>query len=267
MGASDEDESDTLYAFGNRIPGGAFAGPYGLLAPTQAMALQARRYMYENGVDDDTMSEFLGSICVRQRAYANRNPNAMMKDKTLTIEDYKRGRVISTPFRLYDLCLESDGACAFIMTSAERACNLRQRPIYVMAANQTLRPWQGDGFNIYSRYLSQLTSEAAAKRTFVDAGLSCGDIDVALLYEACSFQVLAMLEDFGFCKRGEAGYFYKAGGLPINTHGGHLSEGYVQGLNLIIEAVRQLRDTSMNQVPGAEVAFLSAQWSSAILRR
>ena len=140
---------NVTYAVGDGIPGGAFAGPYGLLAPTQAFALLAQRYMYEYGIDSKEMTEILGTICVTQRTYANQNPNAMMYDKRLTMEEYRRGRLISTPLRLYDLCLESDGSCAFIITSVERAKYLKQPVVYILTAAQTLRPWEGDKFNIY----------------------------------------------------------------------------------------------------------------------
>jgi acetyl-CoA acetyltransferase len=112
------DDGGNFVASGPRIPSGDMVGPHGLLAPGQVMALWARRYLFEYGIREDDLCEALCEVAVRQRAYANNNPFAMMRDRPLTREDYFAGRMISTPLRLFDYCLESDGAVAFIVADA-----------------------------------------------------------------------------------------------------------------------------------------------------
>ena len=127
-------------AAGQRTLGGQFAGPYGLMVPGQGVALAARRYQYEQGLSDDTLAQVLGTVAVQQRDYARTNPNAMMRDRALTMATYLQGRLIASPLRLYDYCLESDGAAALVLVDAERAQALRTDPVFVLAANQTMVP-------------------------------------------------------------------------------------------------------------------------------
>jgi acetyl-CoA acetyltransferase len=249
----------------------SFAWPYGLMSPGQLFALWARRYATVHGLTDEDLTRTLGTIAITQRQYANSNPAAMMRDRKLDWETYQNARMISEPLRLFDLCLENDGACAFVVTSAERARALRDDPVYVLSATQTLSPYR-EPMGIYTGgEMLELFPPAAANRLFGRAGVSRKDIDVAELYDATSYMTLRSLESYGFAADG-AGWRYVLdhgtgpdSPLPVNTHGGHLSEAYLHGMNGILEAVRQLRGTACNQVAGAEVALVGAPAGSATI--
>jgi acetyl-CoA acetyltransferase len=252
----------------------SFAWPYGLMSPGQLFALWAARYEAVHGLTRDQLTRALGSIAITQRAYANRNPNAMMRDRKLDWDTYLNARMISEPLRLFDLCLENDGACALVVTSAERARALRADPVYVLSATQTLAPYR-EPMGIYvPGDLLELFPSAAADRLFATARVTWKDIDVAEFYDATSYMPLRSLESYGFVPEGQGWRYVTEEGigldspLPVNTHGGHLSEGYLHGMNGIAEAVRQLRGTAGNQVSGAEVALVGAPaGSAAILAR
>lgn len=264
---------EQVAAVGDRTPSGQFSGPYGLHVPGQSMALWARRYMHEFGLDEEELSEALGAIAVQQRRYANKNPNAMMRDKPLDRETYRQGRMISSPLRLYDYCLETDGAVALVLTGAETARSLREDPVYVLSAQQSLFP-HAEPITVYAEDLSRIYVPENIAKLYDDAGISPEQISVAELYDATSINVLASLEIYRFAADGcgwrhliEQGIGPESG-LPVNTHGGHLSEGYIHGLNHLAEAVRQLRGTAVNQVAGAETALVGCNGaSSAILGR
>ena len=249
----------------------SFAWPYGLMSPGQLFALWARRYATVHGLTDEDLTRTLGTIAITQRQYANSNPAAMMRDRKLDWETYQNARMISEPLRLFDLCLENDGACAFVVTSAERARALRDDPVYVLSATQTLSPYR-EPMGIYTGgEMLELFPTAAADRLFGQAGVSRKNIDVAELYDATSYMTLRSLESYGFAADG-AGWRYVLdhgtgpdSPLPVNTHGGHLSEAYLHGMNGILEAVRQLRGTACNQVAGAEVALVGAPAGSATI--
>ncbi|HEY7260082.1 MAG TPA: hypothetical protein VH589_01195 [Trebonia sp.] len=249
----------------------SFAWPYGLMSPGQLFALWARRYAAAGGLTDEDLTRTLGTIAITQRQYANSNPDAMMRDRKLDWETYQNARVISEPLRLFDLCLENDGACAFVITSAERARALRDDPVYVLAATQTLAPYR-EPMGIYvPGDLLELFPPAAADRLFDQAGVTRADIDVAEFYDATSYMPLRSLESYGFAPDGHGWRHVLEQGtgpdspLPVNTHGGHLSEAYLHGMNGILEAVRQLRGTACNQVAGAEVALVGAPAGSATI--
>ncbi|WP_101788932.1 thiolase C-terminal domain-containing protein [Nonomuraea indica] len=250
-----------------------YQAPYGYVAPPQQFAMYARAHMLKYG----TRAEHFGQIAVTQRANAAKNPRALMRTP-ITLDDYLAGRWIAEPFRLLDCCLETDGACALVVTSAERARDLRRPPVLVSAA-----AW-GGGQSHLSGGPSDPTVTAAAAlapRLYGQAGLGPADVDVAQLYDCFTYSVIVQLEDYGFCPKGEGGPYVASGAtalggpLPVNTHGGFLSEGYVHGVNHIAEAVSQLRgDAGDRQVPGAEVALSTAQpgyvlpaTSALILRR
>ncbi len=244
----------------------AFAEPYGLLVPGQLLAMCARRHMHEYG----TTSAQFGAVAVACRRHANMNPRAVMHDRLLTLEDHQSSRIIHDPFHLFDCCLETDGGAAIVVTSAERAKDLRHPPAYIMAAAQTLVP------PIWERgVLSQTSAPLTGPRLFDTAGVSPKDIDVAQIYDHFTAPVIFALEGYGFCKMGEGGPFVEdgrieiGGGLPVNTSGGHLSEAYVHGVNHMVEGVRQLRGTSTAQVPDAELALVDASEGigALILRR
>jgi acetyl-CoA acetyltransferase len=249
----------------------SFAWPYGLMSPGQLFALWARRYAAVHGLTDEDLTRALGTIAITQRAYARRNPNAMMRDRPLDWDIYRGARMISEPLRLFDLCLENDGACAFVVTAADRARALRADPVWILSATQTLSPYR-EPMGIYTGgELLELFPPAAAARLFDQAGVRHGDIDVAEFYDATSYMPLRSLESYGFVPDGQAWRYVTEQGtgpdspLPVNTHGGHLSEAYLHGMNGILEAVRQLRGTAASQVPGAEVALVGAPAGSATI--
>ncbi len=249
----------------------SFAWPFGLMSPGQLFALWARRYAAVHGLSDEDLTVALGTIAVTQRRYANGNPDAMMRSRTMSLDDYRAARVISEPLRLFDLCLENDGACAFVVTTADRARALRPDPVYVLSATQTISPYR-EPMGIYAGgELLELFPPAAADRLFAQAGVGRADIDVAEFYDATSYMPLRSLESYGFVPDGRAWRYVTEQGtgpgspLPVNTHGGHLSEAYLHGMNGILEAVRQLRGTAANQVPDAEVALVGAPAGSATI--
>ena len=198
------------------------------------------------------------------RAAANQTPHAQMHDRPMTTDGYLASRMISSPLRLFDYCLESDGACAVIITSAERARDLPRPPVLIRAvaggAPPDLRP--GMMFPVVSRAdMTDLGGRRAAERLWRRAGVGPSEMDIAQLYDCFTISVILQLEAFGFCGRGEGGPYAASGALgrdgalPINTGGGHMSEGYVHGMNHIVQAVRQLRGEADMQIPDAELCL------------
>ncbi|HYR95392.1 MAG TPA: hypothetical protein VEM57_01595 [Candidatus Binatus sp.] len=259
-------------------PAFAYSLPFGLLSPAAMCALIARRHMHEFG----TTHRQMGHVAVAARSHANRNPRAVMRDRTLTLDEHATARIIADPFRLHDCCLETDGACALILVSADRARDLRRRPVHVLAAAEGGEGAWGASLYTHSAPAPAYPSSNAApvaRRLWAMAGCGPGDVDVAQLYENFTGMVLMALEDFGFCARGEGGPFvedgklrWPDGSLPLNTAGGNLSEAYVHGLNLVVEGVRQMRGESTCQVTDAEVCLVGggpgvAPTSALLLRR
>jgi acetyl-CoA acetyltransferase len=237
--------------------------PYGLVSPGQFFALLARRHMLQYG----TEHEALARISVTCRERANANPAAQMHDRTLTIEDCLTARPIADPLRLFDFCLETDGACAVVVTSTVRSRDCRQPAALVRGVAQGTGPSITGGMMFPALMrddLLALPSRAVAETLFRRAGLQPDDVDVAQLYDCFTITLLLQLEDYGFCKPGEAGPYIESGALgldgllPVNTAGGHLSEGYLHGMNHVLEGVRQIRGTSTSQVPGASVALVTS---------
>ena len=264
------EEGDWLVSRQPEPPGDIYSAPFGLLVPGQHHALYAQSYMGHYGLDEERFTDMLGGVAVTQRAYANRNPRALLKDKSLSLDDYRAGRVITHPLRIYDYCLETDGAMAMVIVSQEKARQLSGKAVDVLAAGQYIFPGSVPMY-LYAEKTYSLAPEGAAQQLFGRAGLSASDIDVAMIYDATSMMVPIALEDFGFIGRGEAADFLSSGGngpggpLPVNTHGGLLSEGYFHGLNTIAEGVRQLRGDSHNQVEGAETAFVTLRGASSMV--
>lgn len=263
-------------AVGSTVGGrDAFTMPLGLMSPAQNYALEARRHMHEYG----TRSEHFGMISVACYANAQRNPRAVMRGRPLSLEDHQRSRMIADPYRLFDCCQESDGACAVVVTGTSRARDLRRPPVLIAGAAEGLAA--GDGGDRLRRPPELWTSAGlagVARDLYARAGVGPKEIDVAQLYENFTGQVLMAIEDFGFCAKGEGGLFVEGGtlewphgNLPINTAGGNLAEAYIHGLSLVNEGVRQLRGESTSQVDGAEhclvVAGPSAPPSSALILR
>ncbi len=247
------------YTSGHRKFARDFESPFGVFAPVQLFAFYLRRHMYEY----HTTSRQFGAIAVACRKHAMLNPKAVMR-KPMTIEDHQNSRMVVDPLRLFDCCLETDGAGAFIITSAERARNLRHRPVYIMGIAQGSPDYP---FSEINKIVPEIPGvRKAAKRAFTMAAVTPKDVDVDEIYDAFTGVCLIGIEDVGFCKKGEGGPFVEGGRielggeLPINTHGGLLSEAHVSGVNHIIEAVRQLRgDCGERQVKNAEIALVEGE--------
>lgn len=254
-----------------RPVGGSYMAPFGLMSPAQMVALTFRRHMHLY----DTPAEVLGHIAVTFREHAQRNPAAIQYGKPLDLETHAASRKIADPFRLYDCCLETDGAGALIVTSQERARDLRARPVRILAAAQASGPNWGVGpmgsHNMPVDDYHTTNSRALGKALFGMAGISPADLDCAQIYDAFSGLAIMALEDLGICKPGEAASFVmegnlsweRKGKLPSNTSGGLLSEAYLQGLNLVLEGVRQMRGTSTAQVEGAETCLVNSGGAQA----
>jgi acetyl-CoA acetyltransferase len=246
--------------------------PIGAIAPAQLYAPMARRHMELYG----TTSRQLGEIAVSTRHNAALNGNAMMT-KPVTIEDHQNSRMISDPLRLLDCSLESDGGAAIVVSAAERSRDLRQKPILVMGVAEghpdspssiTQRP-----------DMTRLGIAKAAPKAFAMAGVTPREVQVAEIYDCFTYVVLCQLEDIGFCKKGEGGPFVESGAirlggkLPVNTHGGLLSQAHMVGMNHVVELVKQLRGSAGKaQVNGAELGLVSGygdmgDGSIAIMRR
>jgi len=232
--------------------------PYRHVSAPQQFAMFARAYMHRFGVT----AEDLGRVAISQRSHAVLNPRAMMRTP-ISMDDYLGSRWIAEPLRLLDCCLESDAAVALVVTTRERSRDLRRVPVTISATAF------GGGSQLASNHHVDLTDSAAAAlapRLYTAAGVGPEDVDVAELYDAFTPLVPLQLEAYRLCEPGEAsgliadGVTRLGGRLPVNTHGGHLSEGYVHGLNHVVEAVSQLRgECGERQVAGAEVALTTAQ--------
>jgi acetyl-CoA acetyltransferase len=247
--------------------------PAGLLRPVDEVAMLARRYIHEFGGGREQLAE----VAMAVRAHANRNPAALMYDKPMSLDDYMSARYISEPLCLFDNCLETDGALAAVIVSAERAKDCPHPPALVHAFGQGLHRQHESMVNYYCDDPLMGPAWAAAKRLWSQSELTPADVDVAQIYDAFTPLILLSLEGYGFCQRGEAGDFvtdgnlrWGTGSLPTNTSGGGLSEAYVHGFNLITEGVRQLRGTSTCQVEAAKTCLVTSGEgvpTSAILLR
>lgn len=238
----------------------AYHEPFGLFSPAQMVALAARRHMHLYG----TKSEHFGAIAVACRTHAQNNPNAVMRGRPITIEDHQNSRMIADPLHLLDCCLETDGGAAVVITTAERAKDLKNKPVYIMAGAFGAGEWNMHRV-VKNVEEPETESTVVGKALFARAGITHKDIDVCFLYDHFTPLVLMAFEELGFCKRGEGGPFvsdgkllHPHGSLPFNTSGGNLSEGYIHGMENTIEAVRQLRGQAINQVKDAEVAFVAS---------
>ncbi|MEU7702268.1 lipid-transfer protein [Streptomyces sp. NPDC039028] len=229
--------------------------PFGLLTPASWVAMAAQRYLHTYGLTP----EAFGHVAVTDRRHAARNPAAYFHGKPITLADHAASRWIVEPLRLLDCCQETDGGQAIVVTSVERARDLRRPPAVVLAAAQGAGRKQEAMTSFHRDGLTGLPEMGAvARQLWRTSGLTPGEIDVAVLYDHFTPFVLMQLEEFGFCGPGEAADFVAADALPLNTHGGQLGEAYLHGMNGIAEAVRQLRGTSVNQVPGTERTLVTA---------
>jgi acetyl-CoA acetyltransferase len=242
---------------------GEFGPEFGLFGATGVHALGARRHMHLYG----TTRQQLGAIAIAFREHAGRNPLAQIRTP-LTLEQYLEARPIVEPLCLYDCSLITDGAAAVVVTTAERARDLRHSPVAVLGVGSAnnLRGWT------HGNHMVETAARRSAEAAYRRAGLGPKDIDTAQLYDCFTYTALVQLEDYGFCKKGEGGPFAASGALrldgalPTNTSGGQLSEGHMEGMLQIVEAVRQLRHEHPpgRQVQNAEVAVASGHGGNTV---
>src|SRR5579863_1339646 len=234
-----------------------FAALNGYVIPPMWIAMFAQRHKHVYGTTD----EDFGQIAITFRRHAAANPHAMQR-QLIDLDDYLSARWIAEPFRLYDCCLETDGAVALVVTTLDRARDLRHAPVRITGFGEA-HTNGGSWWN--SPDLTEMYSAYAAKRLWASTGLRPADIDVACMYDCFTGTVMATFEDFGFCPKGQAGAFFAegratyGGDVVVNPHGGLLSEGYLHGLNHHFEAVTQLRgDAGERQVRGARHTLVTA---------
>jgi acetyl-CoA acetyltransferase len=240
-----------------------FAPEHGLFGAPGMHAFGAQRHMYEFG----TKREHFGRVAMAFREHALRNPNAVMK-KPLTMDDYLNARMVVEPYGLYDCSLVSDGAGAVIVTSLERAKALKQPPVVIKGFGtfNNTRGW------LVEDHMIRLAAKQSGEQAYKMAGLTAKDVSTAQIYDCFTGMVVAQLEDYGFCKKGEGGPFVASGALelrgalPTNTSGGQLSEAHVEGMLQIVEGVRQLRRQyePARQVKDAQIALVSGHGGNTV---
>ncbi len=256
-------EGSSPYGGSGIPPSAAFTANNGLLSPGHSFALLTQRHMHLYG----TKREHFAEVCISQRDNAIKRPTSLRREP-LTLDEYFNARMISEPLCLFDYTMESDGAVAVVTVAADRAKDLKQPPVYIMgSAHGGTGRWGPALFKYFQIPDAEFASSGhrpVAKRLFEMAGITSADVDVALLYDHFSPLVILQLEDYGFCPIGEGGPFvadgnirYGSGTIPVNTHGGNLSEAYIIGMTHVREAVEQMRGTAVNQVAGAEVALVT----------
>lgn len=233
--------------------------PFGFFGQPVYFAAIAQRYMHEYGLD----AEELGAVATSARAWAVMNPAAQAR-QPLDLDGYLRSPLIADPLRALDCCLLSDGAAAFVMTTPERARDLRRPAVLVAGSATSFAPTPLHSYFTQSPDLLVTQAALTGPRAMAAAGISPGDVDFVNVYDCFTISCLQQFEDLGFVAKGEAGPFFAegraapGGDLPVNPHGGLLSEAYLVGVNNVTEAVRQLRgDAGERQVPGAEVCVIS----------
>jgi acetyl-CoA acetyltransferase len=231
-----------------------------VLTPAQVCALRTQRMLEVDGVPQSALE----ALVQASYHHAQQNPDAVAYGRPLDHDTYAGARWVSEPLRLYDCSRENDGAAAVLVTSAERARDLRPVPAYVLSGVQGAGPDWSESAENNAAYTSAGFHPALVARLWAEAGLKPGQADVVQVYENFSGPAVASLIDLGLCPPGpDAGAFMTlpnltapAGALPVNTAGGNLAEGFVHGIGLVLEAVRQIRGTSANQVPGAAISLL-----------
>lgn len=243
----------------NTIQGdGAHTVPYGLMSPAQMFAMKVQRFMHDHGVGQSA----LRAISMASYHHAQNNPRAVMYGRPLDHEAYDSSRWIVEPFHLYDCCQENDGAAAMVLVAAERAKDLAERPAYLLGAVSGSHYRAGASVHNTPDYATS-TFKTLAPRLYEMAGVRASDVDVLQSYENFTGGVLMSIVEHGFCEPQACNEFFvderlyaPDGDLPLNTSGGNLAECYMHGLGLNIEAVRQIRGESSNQVPDAAVSMV-----------
>lgn len=225
----------------------------------QRSAMRAQRLIEAEGVPAATLE----AIAMASYHHAQNNPAANGYGQPLTTEKYAASRMISEPLRLHDCSRENDGAAAVILVSAERAATLKQKPAYLLSCQMGASASGGSREDNHNPYTSVGFLDLA-QRLWAESGYGPGDIDVAQIYENFTGMAVSSIIDHGFCTAADAGAFIRlenliapSGTLPINTSGGNLADGFIHGMGLVCEAVRQLRGTSTNQVPGARLSLMA----------
>lgn len=267
-----QNQSGGNYSAGNGTGSLLWCVPFGAMTPGSWESLNAHRYMQKYGI---TNRDF-GLVSVVQRKHAANNPAAWFYGKPITIEEHQASKWIVEPvLRLLDCCQESDGGQAIVVTSLERARDLRQKPVRIAGACQSI-PYDVEVIsNYYHSNDLAIMPEAVgtAKRLWGQTGLKPSDMQAAMIYDAFTPQVFKQLEAFGFCGHGEARDFVRDGNieiggkLPINTNGGLIGEAYIHGMNNMAEGVRQIRGTAINQVAGANHVLVSSGMAAAVLAK
>jgi acetyl-CoA acetyltransferase len=243
--------------------------PFGIVTPASWISLNATRYMHTFGVS----SEDFGRAVVQLREYASINPNAHFFGRPITLDDHQSSKWIAEPsIRLFDCCQETDGSVALVL-SASNDAQASQSPVQIVSAAAAGIFEEEIASNHYRPDLAVMDGSVELAERLFGAGITRDEIDVAMIYDAFTPVLFMQLEGLGFCGPGEAkdfiagGNIGRGGGFPVNTNGGLIGEGYIHGLNLTLEAVRQLRGTAVNQVPDARTALVSAGRTGVILRR
>ena len=252
--------------FGAGRGGGTISGehalgvPYGLMSPAQMYAMRVTRLFHEHNISPDT----LRAVALASYHHAQQNPRAIMHEHPLDTDTYDDSRWIVEPFRLYDCCLENDGAAAVVLVSAQRARELSNRPAYLLSAQQSGPFRSGASSHNVPDYATS-SFKTGAPRLFAQAGVTPEDVNVVQSYENFTGGVVMSLIEHGFCDYVNANEVITFdnlvspfGRLPLNTSGGNLAECYMHGLGLVVEAVRQVRGDSSNQVPNVNVSFVNA---------
>ncbi len=235
--------------------------PHGFHTPAAWVGMFARRYMHRYGAT----SEDFGRVAVAVRDFAATNPAAFFYQKPITLAEHQASKWIAEPLHLLDCCQESDGAVAMVITSSERARDMKNKPVVIKAASQGITEGQQSMTSFFREDITGLPEMGVvARELYAQSGLGPQDFQTAVIYDHFTPFVLAQLEEFGFCPRGEAKEFVRAGHharggkLPINTHGGQLGEAYIHGFNGVAEAVRQVRGTAVNQVADVRNVLVTA---------